>query len=75
MNELTSEDYRVILRSIAADIFPNPDQIDWLLALTQEIERICTDARTMLFDNKATSVNMRDLSRFLQVYKLAQLEE
>ena len=34
LNELTREDYRVIMREVASDKFTSTEQIDWLLELT-----------------------------------------
>ena len=56
------------MREIAGDTFPDPEQIDWLLALTQEVEKITSSAYNL---SDGGAVNMRDLSRFLRVYKRA----
>ena len=68
LNELTTEDYRVILASIAGEYFPEAEQIEWLLNMTQEIEQTC---RSMQFTSESSSVNMRDLSRFIKMYSRA----
>ena len=67
LNELTNEDYRVILREVASETFEDPKQIDWLLELTQKIEKITASFRLA----EGGTVNMRDLSRFLRVYQRA----
>ena len=67
LNELTNEDYRVILREVASETFEDPKQIDWLLELTQKVEKITASFRLA----EGGTVNMRDLSRFLRVYQRA----
>ena len=67
MSELTLDDYRVILKSIAGDFFSAPDQIDWLLQMTQEVEALCSS----LVAKDECTVNMRDLSRFVRIYEAA----
>lgn len=54
------------MKSISGDIFQTQEEIDWLLELTMQIERVCSRASV-----DDTAVNMRDLSRFLRVYKQA----
>ena len=68
LNELTTEDYRVILASIAGEFFPEAEHIEWLLNMTQEIEQTC---RSLQFTSESSSVNMRDLSRFIKMYSRA----
>ena len=34
LNELTIEDYRVIIKNVAGEFFNTSEQVDWLLSLT-----------------------------------------
>ena len=54
------------MKEVAGDAFEHSDQIDWLLTLTQEVEKIIASR----YDDGG-AVNMRDLSRFLRIYKRA----
>ena len=67
LNELTLDDYRVILNSLAGDVFKTQAEVDWLLQLTIKIEKACFSGVGHV--EGTISVNMRDLSRFLRIYK------
>lgn len=57
------------MKSVAGEYFPQTEQIDWLLSLTQEIENLYRSPLT--FSDGSLTVNMRDLSRFIKVYEKA----
>jgi hypothetical protein len=55
LEELTQDDYRMILKHQSSDLFTSPEQIDSLLQVTKGVESLL---------NRQGCVNMRDISRF-----------
>ena len=63
MDDLTTDDYRVILQRQASDVFGSA-QVESLLKVTQEASNLVKSKNC-----DATAVNMRDLARFLTLYR------